>query len=80
MSDLYLTPTRRAFLLAVHAGNVVDGPDDDGTIHAWEIDPPYKPRKVNALVNSAMAAGWVAEYGHTYRLTPAGEALIGGPS
>lgn len=76
MSDLYPTKTRRALLLAVDAGDVVDGPDEYGTIHTWLIDPPYAPRKVNNRVGDALYAGWVRQDGVTWVLTDAGRAVL----
>jgi hypothetical protein len=35
MADFYPTKTWLALLSAVNAGDVVDGPDEHGTIHAW---------------------------------------------
>jgi hypothetical protein len=78
MAELYPTKTRLALLRAVLAENVVDGPDEHGQIHAWEIDPPYAPRKVNSRINELKAAGWVAEHRNTYRLTPAGRRVLDG--
>lgn len=77
MSDLHLTKTRAALLRAVYAGDVVDGPDDQGNVHTWLIDPPHQPRKVNARIAEAKAAGWVLrDDRHAWYLTSAGSAAL----
>lgn len=76
MSALYPTPSRLALLAAVLAGDVVEGPDEHGTVWTWLIDPPYKPRKVQAKVRELEAAGWVELVEMVWLVTPAGMAVL----
>lgn len=77
MSDsLYATKTRVALLRDVLAGDVVEGPDEHGTIWTWLIDPPYAPRKVSSRIRELRAAGWVEQVGIEWYLTAAGIAVL----
>lgn len=78
MTYLFPTKTRLELLRAIHAGDVVDGPDDRGGIHTWWIDPPYAPRKVNARTDEIRAAGWAESEGCVWVLTERGHAILGG--
>lgn len=78
MGELFLTPTRRALLEAVHEGRVIDSVVDDD--HTWLVEAGYPNRKVDARAEEAERAGWVelaAESVPFWRLTDAGRAAMG---
>lgn len=75
--DLYLTPTRRELLEAVHEGRVLDGHEDD---HTWLVEAGYPHRKVCARIQEAERAGWVEQPPESvpfWRLTDAGRKALG---
>lgn len=79
-AGLYPTPSRLALLQAVNAGDVVEGPDEHGTVWTWLIDPPYVPRRVQARMQQLKAAGWVELIDMRWHLTTAGGAVLDGAS
>lgn len=76
MPDLYLTPTRRELLEAVHEERVIDGIEDP---HTWLVEEGYPNRKVDARIEEAERAGWVELPKGTpfWRLTAAGRDALG---
>ena len=80
MSDLYLTPTRRELLEAVHEGRVLEGMTEDTEGHTWLVEY-YHPanRKVDSRIAEAQRAGWVElePNGVIWRLTVGGRTALG---
>lgn len=78
MPDLYLTPTRRELLEAVHERRVIEGHEDDHTWLVYEFEHPK--RKVCARIKEAERAGWVTlpeGVGPFWELTEAGRKALG---
>ena len=71
------TPTQIALLRDVHAGDVVQGPDDFGIVWAWRINPPFKPRKVDFSMRCLRRRGLVDLVEMRWQLTMAGHRAIG---
>ncbi len=76
MAELFLTPTRRALLVAVHEERVIEGVEDD---HTWLVEEGYPNRKVCARIQEAGRYGWVELLEGTpfWALTKAGRAAMG---
>jgi hypothetical protein len=72
-----LTPQQVALLRDVHAGDVVQGPDDYGYVWAWRINPPFTPRKVDFSMRRLQQRGYVDLVEMRWRLTKAGKTAIG---
>lgn len=84
---LYPTKSRLSLLAAVDAGDVIEGTTEDhltGTLvpHTFLVDDPDKPRKVDARIKEAEAAGWVElpndGVGPVWQLTDYGRQTLNG--
>ncbi len=74
-----LTSQQRALLRDVHAGDVVQGPDEYGYIWSWRINPPFKPRKVSFSMLRLRERGFVELVEMKWRLTEAGRNALTWP-
>jgi len=76
----WLTPTQRATLFAVLAGDIVQGPDEHGTVWAWRIDPPFEPRRVEHSIRRLQHRGLVDLVEARWKVTVAGRRALAGAS